>query len=324
MIELHGQIKLQRLHGHINVVPSESAGGGLLQAKTAYPSHSEQIIAPDEDFYGLVSVTVKPVPRLPFCEVTISTPSGIEYYYNHEQLPEIPADIMAEYPYIVIMRSLVYTRIYACIEKPYFDGQGSETIRVRLPNKYVRYSYDASVNAWVYDSSGNSTYFSVHGDGNWCVWWSNNNVPNGSADSAETYFPATEPKAEQPANATHFYYNGVRLPAIPAAVLAEYPYAWIRNNTRTGNYDLLLSAVLWYLKDENTLAKNTLTTKWYQIAIASADTAQAWTATSDYDSKTWENESDRRIMWANHNIPNGSADATDIYYYGTLAVPNPL
>ena len=38
--------------------------GGKLQSKTVAPSHSEQIIAPDEDYYGLVSVTVKPVPKL--------------------------------------------------------------------------------------------------------------------------------------------------------------------------------------------------------------------------------------------------------------------
>ena len=43
----------------------KTGDGGPLQAKIAYPSHSEQIITPDEDYYGLVSVTVKPVPRLP-------------------------------------------------------------------------------------------------------------------------------------------------------------------------------------------------------------------------------------------------------------------
>ena len=72
MIELYGQIKPQRLRGHLNVVPSEGGAGGPLQAKIAYPSHSEQIIAPDEDYYGLVSVTVKPVPRLPACVVRVT------------------------------------------------------------------------------------------------------------------------------------------------------------------------------------------------------------------------------------------------------------
>lgn len=42
------------------------SAGGPLQAKTACPSHSEQVIAPDEGYYGLKTVTVKAVPRLPF------------------------------------------------------------------------------------------------------------------------------------------------------------------------------------------------------------------------------------------------------------------
>lgn len=117
-----------------------------------------------------------------------------------------------------------------------------------------------------------------------------------------------------------YYYNDVLLPELPADVLASYPYAWIRNNTRTGYYDLLLSQELWYLQDENTLAKSVNATKWYQISIASAGTAQVWTFNSDYDSRTWGNESDRRIMWSNHDIPNGSATATEIYFAGSEPV----
>ena len=117
-----------------------------------------------------------------------------------------------------------------------------------------------------------------------------------------------------------YYYNDVLLPELPADVLASYPYAWIRNNTRTGYYDLLLSQEPWYLQDENTLAKSVKATKWYQISIASADTAEAWTFNSDYDSLTWGNESDRQIMWSNHDIPNGSATATEIYFEGSEPV----
>lgn len=72
MIKLDGRISVKRLYGKINLVPSSGNSGGPLQAKTAYPSHSEQIIAPDEDYYGLVSVTVKPVPKLPFCAVSVA------------------------------------------------------------------------------------------------------------------------------------------------------------------------------------------------------------------------------------------------------------
>lgn len=67
MVKLEGRISAKRLYGKINLVPSDGNSGGPLQAKTVYPSHSEQIIAPDDDYYGLVSVTVKPTPRLPAC-----------------------------------------------------------------------------------------------------------------------------------------------------------------------------------------------------------------------------------------------------------------
>lgn len=72
MAKLQGRIEVKRLYGKINLVPSDGSSGGPLQAKTAYPSHSEQVIAPDEDFYGLVSVTVKPTPRLSAFSVNVA------------------------------------------------------------------------------------------------------------------------------------------------------------------------------------------------------------------------------------------------------------
>lgn len=72
MVKLEGRVSVKRLYGEIYRVPG-SAGGGPLQAKTAYPKHSEQIIIPDEDYYGLVSVTVKPVPKIPACVVSVTT-----------------------------------------------------------------------------------------------------------------------------------------------------------------------------------------------------------------------------------------------------------
>lgn len=70
MITLRGKISVQRLRGIVNIAASEG-GGGPLQAKTVYPSHEEQIVAPDEEYYGLVAVTVRPVPRKPAVESMI-------------------------------------------------------------------------------------------------------------------------------------------------------------------------------------------------------------------------------------------------------------
>ena len=58
--------------------------GGPLQAKTAWPSHDEQVIAPDEDYYGLVSVKVMPVPRLPAAVASVESqsPNVVDHVVN--------------------------------------------------------------------------------------------------------------------------------------------------------------------------------------------------------------------------------------------------
>ena len=80
-----GELTLDQMATEIAGISGGS--GGPLQAKTAYPSHSEQIITPDEDYYGLVSVTVKPVPRLPACMVSVDTLADEEFTFRYKVLP---------------------------------------------------------------------------------------------------------------------------------------------------------------------------------------------------------------------------------------------
>lgn len=104
MIKLTGRIRSPRLAGSINMVPAEG-GGGPLQAKTAYPSHSEQIIAPDEDYYGLVAVTVKPVPRLPFAAVEV-----------YEALPDVAETVVNLGAVVSVTAEKYVTFTSACYE----------------------------------------------------------------------------------------------------------------------------------------------------------------------------------------------------------------
>lgn len=325
MIELYGQIKPQRLRGRLNVVPSESGAGGPLQAKTVYPSHSEQVIAPDEDYYGLVSVTVKPVPRLPACVASVETPSGIEYYYNHEQLPEIPAEVAEEYPFIVVVRSVSLTRIHATKQEPYVhevDG----VMRLTIPaGGRVQYTYNSAADAWLGDAASTATtYMKLYGTAGWAVWWSNFDIPNGSADAEEIYWYASQPQTEQPADATHFYYNGVKLPAIPADVLAQYPYVWIRKDGANSRYNLVFSIDAWYFGNGVMVCKNNADLPYYSIDFDTADNAISWTYTANGGGTNFGINESRTILWSNHGVPNGSADAEEIYYYGTPAVPDPV
>lgn len=70
MITLRGKISVQRLRGMVNITAAEG-GGGPLQEKRVYPTHDRQVVASDEEFYGLSVVTIEPVPRKPFADVSI-------------------------------------------------------------------------------------------------------------------------------------------------------------------------------------------------------------------------------------------------------------
>lgn len=221
MIELHGQVTTQRLHGQLNVVPNEGSTGGPLQSKTVHPSHDEQIITPDEDYYGLAVVKVEPVPRVPAC-----------FADTGYQLPNV-----------------VETKV---------------------------------------------------------------NIGAEVSVTAEKYY-------------THFLYNGVRLPRIPDSVLASYPYAWIRNNTTSGYYDLMLSDVpFYYLPSDAGVKEGNLVVgkPWYRVLITTAETVTAWeNNTSNNTFSGWGIDSARTVLWSNHDIPNGPADATEIYFAGSEPVP---
>lgn len=346
-IKLKGRVDKKRLIGKINLAPSASSGGPL-QAKTVYPSHSEQAIAPDEDYYGLAVVTVKPVPRVPACEarvlegmltwgefvenvVKISISSELQeltngelLYYNHEQFPEIPAEVIENYPYILIMRSPTAVTIYASNAKAYCWEDGT-TSKLTIPESYIGYTLNSTHNIWIADSCGDSTYFKMHGDGNWEVWWSNYDIPSGSADSEEVYWYASEPQAEQPEVATHCYFNGVKLPAPPADVLAQYPYAWIRKDDNSSRYDLAFAEEPWvYSTSGGTIAKASSTPRpRYILNYSDVDIATEWTYLQDLAASYGVNES-RPALWSSRDIPKNSASSTTIYLYGTPAVPIPM
>jgi hypothetical protein len=129
---------------------------------------------------------------------------------------------------------------------------------------------------------------------------------------------------EQAEPTTHYYYNGVKLPKIPIEVLVEYPYRWIRKNTTSGYYDLVFTKVIGYYDPSagtnagivyNTSDKMTDCLH-YRISIANADSATEW---GYYQlTKTWYGiDTNRTVLWSNHDIPNGSATATSIYFKGS-------
>ena len=110
-----------------------------------------------------------------------------------------------------------------------------------------------------------------------------------------------------------YYYNGVLLPELPADMLAQYPYAWIRLSSDRTTYDLILSPYTWYYSDK--LITQNSTYVWYTATIE----ASGWVYKTTY-TDTGDFNLGGGLLWSNHDIPNGSATATEIYFEGSEPV----
>lgn len=120
-----------------------------------------------------------------------------------------------------------------------------------------------------------------------------------------------------------FYYGGVLLPEIPAEVLENFPYCWIRHNPSSGYYDLIFSALQPYLYTDNaSIAFGTGTTAdivWYRVAIADTMTSE-WVHYST--SNTWFGiDTSRTVIWSNCDMLRHSITATDVYLAGSHPTP---
>lgn len=113
------------------------------------------------------------------------------------------------------------------------------------------------------------------------------------------------------------YFNGVLLPEVPADVLKDYPYCWIMNES--SQYSLIFGKKPWYANSYMN-CQNSSDEKWYTIQKSSASSATAWSFSKN-TSGTFSIDSSRPVMWSNHDVPNGSATSTSIYFYGTCPIP---
>lgn len=119
------------------------------------------------------------------------------------------------------------------------------------------------------------------------------------------YVKKTETVTEQ-APEGKCWYNGALLPEIPADVLAEFPYCWINS---AGNA-FVVAAYPWYYVSEVLNIPTTAENRKYTLSGDSWILSNTYTDTGNYDGKT-------PPTWSNHDIPNGSATATEIYFEGS-------
>lgn len=363
-IKLKGRVDVKRLSGKINLVPSASSGGPL-QAKTVYPSHSEQAIAPDEDYYGLAVVTVKPVPRVPVAQSEFME-GMITWGEFFEEEMDISVEHSIEYKTITysyyrltitdFRRSGAQSQFASAVEFALYDANGknlalsdgtqtysassesssSETadkafdgnnstmwhsndrtapnttnwlqVKIRTPESEI-------IGFGIMPRSGYNDWpwkftLDVSDDGvEWNTIYTHNGDDTGWAQMVERLF-FIESGQE------YFLYNGVKLPKIPNLLLAKYPYCCIRiSSTKT---TLICSVNGFYFNDTAVWDKSSAMLKIYTLEN------DAWVENADslkYTGWTVISSGVLQLEWSNHDIPNGSADATEIYFAGSEPVP---
>ena len=116
---------------------------------------------------------------------------------------------------------------------------------------------------------------------------------------------------------THYYYNGVLLPKLPAEA-ASYPYRWIRNNANSGYYDLIMSVNPFYF-DSTRLTDGGSGDVWYRISRSTATSASDWGAQVSNSYSGWTVNTNQPVMWSSHDVPT-SKGATTVYFEGSNPV----
>ena len=221
-----------------------------------------------------------------------------KYYYNGVLLPEIPHD----YPYALYGVGTDGTQYCWVSSVPWY----STTTFYQSDGK-VRW-YQLVDGGWKLnlDTTVLGVYMPAY-----TILWSSHDIPDGSATATAIYFYSTYPIPE----ADECYYNGVRLPAIPSDVLLQHPYCVMYRNS-AGTQFLLAGPNKWWANTSNNrlMTDNATTYVRYELHVDSA-----WV----YDN-SWTDNGQlpfASIDWSNHDIRNGSATSTTIYFRGNSPVP---
>lgn len=113
-----------------------------------------------------------------------------------------------------------------------------------------------------------------------------------------------------------YYYNDVLLPEIPLVYNdIEFPYMFIWK--ASGKYWAFTARDIFYYTDGkifNTNREDSFVI--YNIEIDGAEGVEEWSFYV-FTNSFVDINANNILVWSNHDIPNGSADATEIYFYAT-------
>lgn len=161
-----------------------------------------------------------------------------KFYYNGVLLPEIPGDVLAEYPYyIIVLNGSTYILLMA--QKRWFRASSDALQVKRCPN--AQFDYNGT------DWGTGSFYTSV---GNWPQDWlifASHDIPDGSETAIEIYMQAMTPVPEfpeEPSGSGDYYYGNDLLPEVPS--VNGKPYYFIRRNTNYYKYEVMFASSQFY------------------------------------------------------------------------------
>jgi hypothetical protein len=118
-------------------------------------------------------------------------------FYNGVKLPELPSEVLANYPYCWIRKNgntehydLIFTKVLG-----YYDATaggivyGENSATAEIAHYRVAYASASTADSWDSYQTTN-TWMAL--DANRTVMWSNHYIPNGSLTATEMYFKASE------------------------------------------------------------------------------------------------------------------------------------
>lgn len=272
-----------------------------------------------------------------------------KFYYNDVLLPEIP--VVEGYPYQVIFEQTIvsdgsityalYSTEQPMYGKPNALYENVTTMSQQAEAQYWRHTFIATTNTWIAGSISNAATNVLNigdtGTGTdrylFTPIWSNYDIHLDSADSTEIFFSASEPVLYVPEIVDPTYYNGVLLPKIPEDETKPYSYIVYMKAPQT-NAEMYVCAttdspiyIATYL--DPILAaypsENGLTimcnhnpgedSGWMNNTEQELITGQVIVPIGTAGGVTYE------LIWSNVDVPNGSADSTDIYLAASDPVP---
>lgn len=115
-----------------------------------------------------------------------------KYYYNGVLLPEIPSDVLAEYPYCWIRKNTTSGNYDLVFGKQSWYNNNGMYCQDETSEPWYVIPINGSENAteWIFNKTATGT-FGV--DSSRTVMWSNFDIPNGSATSTTIYFSGNQP-----------------------------------------------------------------------------------------------------------------------------------